>query len=230
MENGCFLVKYSYLQGSNKKEVKIQSTAGMSLEHDGESPLSEWTEEKCCFPSMWALVYFCMIEPVHPQPPPWPRQNLIMCRLRGWKPDMAHGRRTKNAPIKSLLPFSFCLKLHILVSPTNVQLNIDCQVVVEKPIKAAGNMSSDGYQVLGKMSKSIGSKGESATVSELCVHTNRRLTLSTDTNDFISILLWLQIVHTFQNKLNWHRFHLFLYIIQVINKSLLIFSIFWSYF
>uniref|UniRef100_A0A3B4F2M5 Collagen type XII alpha 1 chain n=1 Tax=Pundamilia nyererei TaxID=303518 RepID=A0A3B4F2M5_9CICH len=66
-------------------------------------------------------------------------------------------------PIKSLLPFSFCLKLHILVSPTNVQLNIDCQVVAEKPIKAAGNMSSDGYQVLGKMSKSIGSKGESAT-------------------------------------------------------------------
>uniref|UniRef100_A0A3P9D789 Collagen alpha-1(XII) chain n=1 Tax=Maylandia zebra TaxID=106582 RepID=A0A3P9D789_9CICH len=54
-------------------------------------------------------------------------------------------------------------KLHILVSPTNVQLNIDCQVVAEKPIKAAGNMSSDGYQVLGKMSKSIGSKGESAT-------------------------------------------------------------------
>uniref|UniRef100_A0A669FBK5 Collagen type XII alpha 1 chain n=1 Tax=Oreochromis niloticus TaxID=8128 RepID=A0A669FBK5_ORENI len=54
-------------------------------------------------------------------------------------------------------------KLHVLVSPTNVQLNIDCQVVAEKPIKAAGNTSSDGYQVLGKMSKSIGSKGESAT-------------------------------------------------------------------
>uniref|UniRef100_A0A3Q4H193 Collagen, type XII, alpha 1b n=1 Tax=Neolamprologus brichardi TaxID=32507 RepID=A0A3Q4H193_NEOBR len=54
-------------------------------------------------------------------------------------------------------------KLHILVSPTNVQLNIDCQVVAEKQIKAAGNMSSDGYQVLGKMSKSIGSKGESST-------------------------------------------------------------------
>uniref|UniRef100_A0A669BGH9 Collagen alpha-1(XII) chain n=1 Tax=Oreochromis niloticus TaxID=8128 RepID=A0A669BGH9_ORENI len=39
-------------------------------------------------------------------------------------------------------------KLHVLVSPTNVQLNIDCQVVAEKPIKAAGNTSSDGYQVL----------------------------------------------------------------------------------
>ncbi|XP_029281105.1 LOW QUALITY PROTEIN: collagen alpha-1(XII) chain [Cottoperca gobio] len=54
-------------------------------------------------------------------------------------------------------------KLHILVSPTGVKLNIDCQEVVEKEIKEAGNTSSDGYQVLGKMSKSIGSKGESAT-------------------------------------------------------------------
>lgn len=58
-------------------------------------------------------------------------------------------------------------KLHILVSSTSVKLNIDCQEVAEKEIKAAGNTSSDGYQVLGKMSKSIGSKGESATVSQL---------------------------------------------------------------
>ncbi|KAM7368319.1 hypothetical protein PAMP_014547 [Pampus punctatissimus] len=54
-------------------------------------------------------------------------------------------------------------KLHILVSSTGVKLNIDCQEVAEKEIKAAGNTSRDGYQVLGKMSKSIGSKGESAT-------------------------------------------------------------------
>ncbi|KAI9528339.1 hypothetical protein NQZ68_022031 [Dissostichus eleginoides] len=53
--------------------------------------------------------------------------------------------------------------LHILVSSTAVKLNIDCQEVAEKEIKEAGNTSSDGYQVLGKMSKSIGSKGESAT-------------------------------------------------------------------
>nr|XP_046228238.1 collagen alpha-1(XII) chain isoform X2 [Scatophagus argus] len=54
-------------------------------------------------------------------------------------------------------------KLHILVSSTSVKLNIDCQEVAEIEIKAAGNTSSDGYQVLGKMSKSIGSRGESAT-------------------------------------------------------------------
>ncbi|KAM9435215.1 collagen alpha-1(XII) chain isoform 2-T2 [Clarias gariepinus] len=54
-------------------------------------------------------------------------------------------------------------KLHIMVSPNSVKLNMDCQQVAEKEIKEAGNTSADGYQVLGKMSKSIGAKGESAT-------------------------------------------------------------------
>uniref|UniRef100_A0A8C9ZNQ8 Collagen alpha-1(XII) chain n=1 Tax=Sander lucioperca TaxID=283035 RepID=A0A8C9ZNQ8_SANLU len=67
-----------------------------------------------------------------------------------------------NDQVKRMFHGSFH-KLHILVSSTGVKLNIDCQEVAEKEIKEAGNTSSDGYQVLGKMSKSIGSKGESAT-------------------------------------------------------------------
>ncbi|XP_028252836.1 collagen alpha-1(XII) chain isoform X3 [Parambassis ranga] len=67
-----------------------------------------------------------------------------------------------NSQVKRIFHGSFH-KLHILVSSTGVKLNIDCQEVAEKQIKAAGNTSSDGYQVLGKMSKSIGSKGQSAT-------------------------------------------------------------------
>uniref|UniRef100_A0A7N8YCC1 Collagen alpha-1(XII) chain n=1 Tax=Mastacembelus armatus TaxID=205130 RepID=A0A7N8YCC1_9TELE len=67
-----------------------------------------------------------------------------------------------NNQVKKIFHGSFH-KLHILVSSTGVKLNIDCQEVAEKEIKAAGNTSSDGYQVLGKMSKSIGSKGQSAT-------------------------------------------------------------------
>ncbi|XP_072296257.1 collagen alpha-1(XII) chain-like isoform X2 [Eucyclogobius newberryi] len=54
-------------------------------------------------------------------------------------------------------------KLHVMVSATSVKLNVDCQEVSEKELKEAGNTSSDGYQVLGKMSKSIGSEGQSAT-------------------------------------------------------------------
>uniref|UniRef100_A0A3Q3JN84 Collagen, type XII, alpha 1b n=1 Tax=Monopterus albus TaxID=43700 RepID=A0A3Q3JN84_MONAL len=67
-----------------------------------------------------------------------------------------------NSEVKKIFHGSFH-KLHILVSSTSVKLNIDCQEVDEKEIKATGNASSDGYQVLGKMSKSIGSRGQSAT-------------------------------------------------------------------
>uniref|UniRef100_A0A4W5MSK6 Collagen alpha-1(XII) chain n=1 Tax=Hucho hucho TaxID=62062 RepID=A0A4W5MSK6_9TELE len=68
-----------------------------------------------------------------------------------------------NDQVKKIFHGSFH-KLHILVSPTKVKLNLDCQEVADKEIKEAGNTSMDGYQVLGKMSKSIGSKGESATL------------------------------------------------------------------
>uniref|UniRef100_A0A3Q2D309 Collagen, type XII, alpha 1b n=1 Tax=Cyprinodon variegatus TaxID=28743 RepID=A0A3Q2D309_CYPVA len=64
--------------------------------------------------------------------------------------------------VKTIFHGSFH-KLHIMVSSNSVKLNVDCQEVAEKKIKAAGNTSRDGYQVLGKMSKSIGSKGKSAT-------------------------------------------------------------------
>nr|XP_040016906.1 LOW QUALITY PROTEIN: collagen alpha-1(XII) chain [Gasterosteus aculeatus aculeatus] len=67
-----------------------------------------------------------------------------------------------NDRVKRIFHGSFH-KLHILVSSTGVKLNIDCQEVAEKELKEAGNTSSDGYQVLGKMSRSIGSRGESAT-------------------------------------------------------------------
>uniref|UniRef100_A0A674BWJ9 Collagen type XII alpha 1 chain n=1 Tax=Salmo trutta TaxID=8032 RepID=A0A674BWJ9_SALTR len=68
-----------------------------------------------------------------------------------------------NDQVKRIFHGSFH-KLHILVSPTKVKLNLDCQEVADKEIKEAGNTSTDGYQVLGKMSKSIGSKGKSATL------------------------------------------------------------------
>lgn len=56
-------------------------------------------------------------------------------------------------------------QLHISISPKNVKLNIDCLEVAEKPIKDANNVSTDGYEVLGKVAKSGGAKKQSATVS-----------------------------------------------------------------
>ncbi|XP_068197852.1 collagen alpha-1(XII) chain isoform X2 [Antennarius striatus] len=63
-------------------------------------------------------------------------------------------------PIRRLFHGSFH-KLHILVSSSSVRLHLDCQEVAEKEIRPAGATSRDGYQVLGKMSKSTGA-GESA--------------------------------------------------------------------
>ena len=45
---------------------------------------------------------------------------------------------------------------------------MDCQEVAEKPIKAANNITLEGYEVLGKMSKHGGGRKQSATVS-VCV-------------------------------------------------------------
>uniref|UniRef100_A0A672LG59 Collagen alpha-1(XII) chain n=1 Tax=Sinocyclocheilus grahami TaxID=75366 RepID=A0A672LG59_SINGR len=67
-----------------------------------------------------------------------------------------------NDQVKKVFHGSFH-KLHISVSPKNVKLNIDCQEVAEKEIKEANNISTDGYEVLGKMVKSGGSRKQSAT-------------------------------------------------------------------
>ncbi|XP_037541159.1 collagen alpha-1(XII) chain [Nematolebias whitei] len=67
-----------------------------------------------------------------------------------------------SSQVKKIFHGSFH-KLHVLVSSSSVKLHVDCQEVGEKKVRAAGNTSRDGYQVLGKMSKSIGSKGASAT-------------------------------------------------------------------
>ncbi|XP_016340926.1 collagen alpha-1(XII) chain-like [Sinocyclocheilus anshuiensis] len=67
-----------------------------------------------------------------------------------------------NDRVKKVFHGSFH-KLHISISPKNVKLNIDCQEVAEKEIKEANNISTDGYEVLGKMAKSGGSRKQSAT-------------------------------------------------------------------
>ncbi|XP_076834640.1 collagen alpha-1(XII) chain isoform X2 [Brachyhypopomus gauderio] len=67
-----------------------------------------------------------------------------------------------NDKVKRIFHGSFH-KLHISISPKSVKLNIDCQEVAEKQIKEAGNISTAGYEVLGKMAKSGGARRQSAT-------------------------------------------------------------------
>nr|XP_015209075.1 PREDICTED: collagen alpha-1(XII) chain [Lepisosteus oculatus] len=67
-----------------------------------------------------------------------------------------------NDEVKKIFHGSFH-KLHIAVSPKNVKLHVDCQEVAEKEIKEANNITLDGYEVLGKLVKSRGTRGDSAT-------------------------------------------------------------------
>ena len=80
-------------------------------------------------------------------------------RRQEWFVNCAHS-------LSLLLCILSLLQLHISVSPERVKLNVDCQEVAEKPIKEANNITLDGYEVLGKLSKSGGGRKQSATVSE----------------------------------------------------------------
>uniref|UniRef100_A0A8B9DGV5 Collagen alpha-1(XIV) chain n=1 Tax=Anser cygnoides TaxID=8845 RepID=A0A8B9DGV5_ANSCY len=52
-------------------------------------------------------------------------------------------------------------KLHVVISKTTAKIVIDCKEVSEKTINAAGNISSDGIEVLGRMVRSRGPRDNS---------------------------------------------------------------------
>uniref|UniRef100_A0AAZ3QC12 Collagen, type XIV, alpha 1a n=1 Tax=Oncorhynchus tshawytscha TaxID=74940 RepID=A0AAZ3QC12_ONCTS len=53
-------------------------------------------------------------------------------------------------------------KLHMAISKTTARVVVDCKVVGGKPINAAGNISIDGVEVLGRMVRSRGKRDNSA--------------------------------------------------------------------
>ncbi|XP_068431414.1 collagen alpha-1(XIV) chain-like isoform X2 [Clinocottus analis] len=63
--------------------------------------------------------------------------------------------------VKKLFYGSFH-KLHIAVGKTSAKVVIDCSAVEEKSINAAGNITMEGLEVLGRMVRSRGNKDNSA--------------------------------------------------------------------
>ncbi|XP_063321667.1 collagen alpha-1(XIV) chain-like [Pelmatolapia mariae] len=53
-------------------------------------------------------------------------------------------------------------KLHLAISKTSAKVFVDCKMVSEKTVNAAGNISTDGLEVLGRMVRSRGNKDNSA--------------------------------------------------------------------
>lgn len=56
-------------------------------------------------------------------------------------------------------------QLHVTISKTLVKVVLDCSVVGEKPANAAGNITTDGVEILGRMVRSRGRRDNSAPVS-----------------------------------------------------------------
>ncbi|XP_061479123.1 collagen alpha-1(XII) chain isoform X1 [Rhineura floridana] len=54
--------------------------------------------------------------------------------------------------VKKLFHGSFH-KVHIVITPTNAKIYIDCFEIMEKPIKEGGNITADGDEILGKLQK-----------------------------------------------------------------------------
>ncbi|KAM9737140.1 collagen alpha-1(XIV) chain isoform 2-T2 [Menidia menidia] len=69
---------------------------------------------------------------------------------------------TFEGPEVKKLFYSSFHKLHVVISKTSAKVFIDCKMVAEKTINAAGNITNDGVEVLGRMVRSRGNKDNSA--------------------------------------------------------------------
>uniref|UniRef100_A0A3B5BAD1 Collagen type XIV alpha 1 chain n=1 Tax=Stegastes partitus TaxID=144197 RepID=A0A3B5BAD1_9TELE len=67
----------------------------------------------------------------------------------------------EGTEIKKIFHGSFH-KLHVTISKTSVKVVLDCSVVGEKSVSAAGNITTDGVEVLGRMVRSRGRRDSSA--------------------------------------------------------------------
>uniref|UniRef100_A0AAQ5X2B4 Collagen, type XIV, alpha 1a n=1 Tax=Amphiprion ocellaris TaxID=80972 RepID=A0AAQ5X2B4_AMPOC len=67
----------------------------------------------------------------------------------------------EGTEIKKIFHGSFH-KLHVTISKTSVKVVLDCSIVGEKPVSAAGNITTDGEEVLGRTVRSRGRRDSSA--------------------------------------------------------------------
>ncbi|XP_031709277.1 collagen alpha-1(XIV) chain isoform X4 [Anarrhichthys ocellatus] len=67
----------------------------------------------------------------------------------------------QGTEIKKIFHGSFH-KLHVTISKTSVKVVLDCSVVGEKSVNAAGNITTDGVEILGRMIQSRGRRDNSA--------------------------------------------------------------------
>ncbi|XP_068120137.1 collagen alpha-1(XX) chain [Hyperolius riggenbachi] len=55
-------------------------------------------------------------------------------------------------------------KVHVAVNSTNIQLYVDCQLVVEKTMKSMGKVTTLGFEMLGKLTRTRGPRSGSSAL------------------------------------------------------------------
>lgn len=70
-----------------------------------------------------------------------------------------------NIPMSFSLVILSLLQLHVTIRKTSVKVVLDCSAVGEKSVNAAGNITTDGVEILGRMVRSRGRRDSSAPVS-----------------------------------------------------------------
>ena len=63
------------------------------------------------------------------------------------------------------MPFSTCCQVHVAVSHFKVKLYVDCKKIAEKPINTLGSISTAGFIMLGKVTRTRGPRSGSVPVS-----------------------------------------------------------------
>lgn len=66
-----------------------------------------------------------------------------------------------------------------MVNQNSVKLIVDCQEIEEKMANPPGNITTNGYESLGKLVKSRGPKGKSAAVSGVHFIVKKQITFTT---------------------------------------------------
>ncbi|NWU54113.1 COCA1 protein, partial [Dromas ardeola] len=150
---------FKMLESYNLTEKHFASVQGVSLESGSFPSYVAYRLHKNAFVSQ-------PIREIHPEGLPQAYTIILLFRLLPESPTASKvlsffNKDTRgevqtvtfdNDEVKKIFYGSFH-KVHVVVTSSNVKIYIDCSEILEKPIKEAGNITTDGYEILGKLLK-----------------------------------------------------------------------------
>uniref|UniRef100_A0A8C5R881 Collagen alpha-1(XII) chain n=1 Tax=Leptobrachium leishanense TaxID=445787 RepID=A0A8C5R881_9ANUR len=148
---------FRMLEAYNLTEKTFASVQGVSMQPGSFNSFPAYNLHKDAFlsiptselhpdglPPSYTIILLFRLLPETPNEP----FSIWQITDKGYKPQV-------GVSLDECSTFAFKMhdKVNIVVSPSYVRIYVDCSEVAEKPIKEAGNITTDGYEVLGKLTK-----------------------------------------------------------------------------